>query len=352
MAYGRRYRRRLGGGSGVPGGVMAPFGRPLYPIPFNRKRKYPGVGAAPRLGRRVRTKYARSYTRTMRRRRRRNKSGGGSGTLGFSTCIKRWRRQRLGHLGKLLGKRVAYTNGTVRCTADSGRQGVSSLGGLWTVADLRAVRDAETSTPSITSKFFLRNARIKYTIKNQTNTRCKLRIFDFLAKRQTPSTNPSNPAQMWFASISDHGDTSAYNYVGASPYYSDEVNKYFRIIKSTTVDLGPGVSHQHTVVSSPMRSFDTTYLEDITGSGYPGYTIWTLAVFYGDLGNGPGGAGTSDATISTFPCKLDVIWEECVSWQALEKASAVRTWQNNLTTVADIEGMGDGDDAEVIHAAS
>lgn len=338
----RRSRRRLVSGSGGGGGWVVPWNGMPY-RGGGGKILRPRTGAPLRTGARVRPNLGRSYTRTQTRRKRSNYGQNVPATLQFSSVKKYWRKQRLGYLEKLIGRKTWYSNGTARLTAASGLQGFLDLPGLWTVADLKNLRDRETTTPAIQSSMYLRTGMMRYTIKNQGNMRVKLVLYDFLCKKPSASANPSFPAQWWYQTGLDHAQTTQYQMVGASPLASTEVMTRFKLMRRCCVDLPSGSSHQHVVSSNPGRVFKSTYLEDVTGSVYPGYTVCTLLVAYGDIGNGPDGTGTVDATISTFPVKLDVIWNRVLGWSAVSKESEVRDYTNNLTAVTDIEAVGDAD---------
>lgn len=259
----------------------------------------------------------------------------------------------MGRLGTSQGRKHRYSNGTVRITANFGQQGGSVVGMLWNVEDLRAIRTAEPTTPAnATQRILMKSGRVKYTLKNQGNFRVKLRIYDFLQRRQGNSS-ADTVLGWWIDHTTDTSATNDWQVIGASPLHANEVLSRFKLLKCTTIDLDAGMSQQHTVVSDPNRLFNTTYLEDMVGLGYPYWTIQTLVVVQGDIGNGPGGGGTADTVISTFPCKVDCLWEKYYVYHAFEKAIDTRVVANTLTAnVADLEGMGDGSAMEGVNNPS
>lgn len=295
------------------------------------------------MGQRVRMKARYASAVAQRRRRRRTRATGGGNSLGFSLCRRYWKRIALGRLGVSQGRKHRYQNGTARITSTAGLQGAAVVGVLWSVEDLGLIRAAEPTIPANgTQRILMQSGRVKYTLKNQGNFRVKLRIYDFLQRRQGNGTLDT-VLNWWTNHTSDTTASGDWQVIGASPLHANEVQSRFKLLKCTTIDLDAGMSQQHTVVSDPKRFFNTTYLEDMIGVGYPYWSIQTLVVVQGDIANGPGGGGTADTVISTLPCKIDCIWEKYYVYCAYEKAVDTRVVANNLSTAGDLQGMGDGD---------
>lgn len=349
MAYGRSYnRRRLGGSRGNYARTMG-----YVPVPFERKRKYPGSstttggGAPPRLGRRVRPRMARSYTFTKTKTKRRPgkvTTHGDNQSSSVNVIGKRWMSQfdRMMYR-KIVSPQSVFTNSSGNFSSTQGKQFVFSWF-FMNKTDLVAMETAANGgvATNLPTKLFLKQGKFSLKIRNQSNTNAKISFYDLTTKRNTVSTALDAPVECWNKGLTDYGAPNA-NTVGFTPYKSPEFNQYFAVNKVTTVSLEPGQQHDHTVYHRYNRVVDSIQFQNNVGTALAGLTRFVLIVMHGTLGH----ESLTPGTVTYMPVLCDFAWTSEHTYGWIQKSTrAFTATDNNPAGVADFDFMGENGDVD------
>lgn len=342
MAYGkyrgrRVYRRKLGG-------VVRPFGRPLYPVPFKRKRPVPttGTGAPVRMGRRVRPRYARSYTQTMTK----TKTQFGKATkVGENSSISSNRigKRRLNYVSsKMLAPRTVteITGNSTNCTA--GRQNHFSIP-IMTRTALASIKSVLGGGDN-NIRFALKTGRMRVSFKNQSNINARCVIYDIVAKnRVCPSALFDSPRELWEKGLTDYGVADTMYNPGLTPFKSPEFRKHFYVHKATYVNLEPGQQHEHSVWYQWNLQMDSTEFDNYASDTVPKCTRYVMVVFYGTLYH----ESTEVTEVTTAPITLDYSYTREYSFAGMLYNVPTMGVTNSLSTaIADGDFMGESGDGD------
>lgn len=348
----KRYRR-LGASSTLTLPRYGSYGVPSgwKPVPYTRKRKFPSVpsSAAPRMGRRVRPRMARSYTGTRTRTKRRigrATTHGDNQSSSVTRVGKRWlSRFERQMYRKIISPQTWFVNSSGSFSCTQGKQGVGGGMSVLLSTDLSTMKLAANNAVSTSApvKFFLRSCKAVLRVRNAANTNCKLMLYDIVTKRAPPDTTLDTPAEAWLKGLTDFGAGQSYTTVGMTPYRSPEFQQYFAINRVTTVSLEPGQQHDHTVYHKWNRVVDSTRFDNSVSTALPGLTRFTMIVYHGTLGH----ESTTSTTVTYMPITLDYArsLEYTYGWIESVKKTYTIT-DNNPTTVADFDFMGEAGDGD------
>jgi len=338
-----RSRRRLGGGRGSYAGTMG-----LRPVPFTRKRKFPGTGATPRLGRRVRPKLARSYvlTKTQKKRRSGRVISHGDNQSASVTRIGKPYMSRFDKniYRKVISPQSIFGNFSSQVSSSTGQQNLFQI----PMMDLSMLTSIETATAGgatvVPTKFFLKQAKMVLRFRNQTNTVARCSIYDLYAKKSSPATTIATPLSAWSKGLADYGLASdAYKTIGFTPFRSPEFNQYFGVKRVTSVFLEAGQQHDHTVYYNYNRIVDSIQFQNQVGSLVAGLTRHIMVVYHGTLMHQTDAPSVSYASIG-----MDFSYHWEYSYGFLEKTTRTFGGTNTIpTAIADPDMMGEGGDADV-----
>lgn len=350
MAYGRFYnRRRLGASRGNYAKLMG-----MRPVPYNRKRKYPGksttgISAPPRLGRRVRPRMARSYVFTQTKTKQRSRkvtSHGDNQSSSVNSIGKRW----LTRFGRMMMKKVVspqtvFLNSSGADSSLQGKQSTINIS-LMTKSTLTNLETAANSGVATNNpvRFFLKNGKSVFRFRNCANTNCKATLYDIVTKRSPPSAALDTPHKAWVKGVTDFGGSTWNRTVGQTPYRSPEFNQYYAVNRVTTVSLEPGQQHDHTVYHTWDRIVDSIQFQNCVSEAVSGITRHLLVVYHGTLGH----ESLTPGTVTYMPITLDYAssFEYTYGW--IEKTQKTFTLVDaNPTSVVDVDFMGESGDADV-----
>lgn len=354
MAYGRSgYRRRLGYKRGSYASTMG-----LRPVPFTRKRKYPGkssgVGAPPRLGRRVRPRMARSYVFTKTQTKKRGgkiTSHGDNASSSMNMIGNKW----LSAFERMMSKKIAapqtiFTNTSGSVSSTQGKQNwvqlvfldKASLVGIETAANGGTATDNSV-------RFMLKSGKQVVRLRNQSNTNSKVSIYDVVTKRDTPATAYDTPGECWTKGLTDFGYAVGYNTVGQVPMRSPEFRNYFAVNRVTTVNLEPGQQHDHTVFHRYNKIVNSVRFQNAVGTSLAGLTRFVFIVFHGTLAHDT----AAPSSVTYAPITLDWAVSREYTYGIIEKVTPSYTLtDNNPTTVVDLDAMLESGDNDLNPAAA
>lgn len=337
MAYGRRKytnRRRVGNKGRVYNGKV------LQPVPFKRKR--PGnPGAALRYGRRVRRKIGTKLFQTGRK-------TGQNSSVSFCSLGKKFPSR----LDKALYTKVQGRQSLVECNSNRatsvlGEQAVTAFF-MNGAAELEAMRDIANLGVSTENDviFWMGHSKLSLHLRNQTNTNCKLTLYDISVKRNAFSSTYDTPIEAWDKGYLDMNAalTSHSKEVGATPFKSPEFRLYFKVQKVTTMNLEPGMEHEHTVIQRLNRRVTSTEFANRGSTFYfKNLTHFTLAVFHGSLVH----ESATPATVSYAAITLDYAWRKESNFGYLRQNVPSMTYQNSITkAIVDTDFMGEDADID------
>lgn len=338
-------RRRLGGGSKWGRGSYAST-MGLKPVPF-RKRKAP-TGAPVRLGRRVRPRMARSFTftRTQKKKRGGRVLSHGDNQSSSYTVFGKRRMSRFDRLmyRKIVSPQTQFINGSGKLNSDQGRQFIHNAAfmrkGTLTAMETAAAGGA-TNVPV---KLFLKSGKVTYRFRNQSNTNCKMSIYDIGWKRNSVSAALDDPGECWQKGLTDFGVSATFSQtVGQTPYRSPEFNQYCYTKKVTTVSLEPGQQHDHTVYHLYNRVVDTIEFQNNVGLSVAHLTRYLMVVFHGTLGH----ESATSTTVTYMPITIDYAFSEEYTYGWIEKTTRSMGGADALpTAVADFDFMGEAGDVD------
>lgn len=126
------------------------------------------------------------------------------------------------------------------------------------------------------------------SITNSSNIYWQMTLYDYVARRDTSSfqggIDKSTPLHMWSQSLHYSGATLAptnntYPWtVKATPFQAQMFTQFYKVVKTTTVWLGPGATHTHVMKNHLNKLFYPTRFQVTTGNlqGVTCGTIWTI----------------------------------------------------------------------------
>lgn len=231
-----------------------------------------------------------------------------------------------------------------------GRQGVATFDFL-TKGNLDGIKSVVTAGGSDKNvKWFMKTGRLKLTLRNQSNSNCRLTLYDVLPKRLTCSTSIDSPEEAFSKGLSDlSGATISSTSLGVTPFKSPEFRRNFYVHRVTYVNLEPGETHEHVVHFIWDRFIDTVAFENVNSQGIPGFTRFVMAVFHGMLGH----ESADDAVVTHLPVKLDysIMREWSYSWMETPAPTVSRVDALPLT-ITNFDFMGQSDDIDADNVAA
>lgn len=355
MAYGSsRYRYSRRGYSG--GRTVAPFGRPLYPVPFKRKRPAVRSGAPLRQGRRVRRRTSRSYTAVKQKRRSLFKKPMKNGD-NSSVSTLTWGNRRMNSHTQTLFKKVtgmqteSYHSSTSN-TSVFGQQIVYDASvGLENSQLLAMFTKANSGNATISNEvsLFVRYLKRRVVLRNQSNSVGKLTLYDLVCRRQPVSTSANDPLDCFIKGYADLGLPNQHLQVGISPFKSAEFRRFWKVKRVTVIDIEPGQQHEHVVVHHVNRFIKSSVMEAHGGVRFlPGLSSALMAVHHGGIGHD----NTTITNVNYMPMRVDYTVLQEVNYGYMTQVLPSYTYTNNLPAVADFDFMGENQDidADVINA--
>lgn len=335
-------------------------------VPF-RRRKPPTSGAPLRKGRKVQTSRKSKYpSATKTKRYKKNRKSGLAADKGVSFFSHNFKSKRLPKeiFKKMVGNQQILNQLGFQVTSTVGRQAVS--GGLNTSlcskADLLSMRDkviplvGGVRDPR-SHKLFLRSARNVIHMRNQTNSPIKLKLFDIMCKRNSTGSANTTPAEAWRFGLRDDtqsGVLTDHLIVGQMPGQSAEFRYFYKIMAERVIEMQPGAFHEHFFKVNYNKMFDTTGLDNLSGSSdsLAGYTFYTLIVGYGSIGSD---SASGTGAVTYLPLQLDVCVNRVYKFGYLEKNTPkydIESTHNNALTVSQIHAIVSNDFQPLIQVSA
>lgn len=337
---------------GLPDAISAQYYRDR-----KRKRSYgggPGTSAPLRLGRRVRQKFAPSYTKTQtEKKQQRNVSGvvkhGDNMSSSFTAVGRNMSARDKVIFRKLQGVKTANNNQGLTFSSATGLQNFVTTGMLTTtnLNEIKLAANAGVVTAN-SVRMFIGHGTLRTVFKNQSNAAGTVIVYDLVA-RSPLSTDVDTPTEALIKGYTDLGNLPSMTFVGSTPFRSPEFVQNFSVKKIRTVHLEPGQQHSHTFMFKYNRVVDSTKWDNSsTIASIKGLTVFTMLQFYGGIGH-----ETDNTKITYMPLKLDIIQHTQFNYGYLPFTQPVLNSVNQLATaVTDFDFMGEAGDVDANAAQS
>lgn len=139
----------------------------------------------------------------------------------------------------------------------------------------------------------LRSCVSRTLLTNATNETMFITLYDYVARRD--SNVAKTIVDYWKDNKATSAATTDVNIIGTSPFNSDLLTTFHKILKVTKIYLGAGESCEHIKSFRPNRLYDGSLQGYTIGAGqtFKGLTCGTLAVVHGQP---VGDSGTSNVT--------------------------------------------------------
>lgn len=181
-------------------------------------------------------------------------------------------------------------------------------------------------------KFYVRNAKIDLWITNQSESVCELILIDCVSKQtQATEIRPDTSMNNGIGDTRGPYTTNAATWPYARPWNYKSWRAKFKIIKTTTVELGLGRSHHHIFDHEINKVVDSTVIQ--TNQQVAGLSTYTMAIWKGPPAD-TNDTLTNVGTVGLVPIKL--IWVDRV----LTKMSVTSEVPANEQQTTNVLGTG------------
>lgn len=200
-----------------------------------------------------------------------------------------------------------------------------------TCADLAVMAtDVKVGTTSIAVSFLLEKVKQTISFTNSSTYQGIFTLYDCELRRDVyTGTNPVTPQAAWINGIVDELAAGAATNVGNKPYMSDLFNQFYKVIKTTNVELQPGANHVHTTIHKVNKKIHNEVVANVT-TGMAGVTTFTMMV----LASGPAHDSTTKTFVSLPGIGIDCVNTIAYDYKQLLNNTTFYKKTNNLTTFA------------------
>lgn len=187
---------------------------------------------------------------------------------------------------------------------------------------------------NFTRRFLLERSDFKVTYTNASSASAIMTLFDIVVKQDC---DINNPLQAWIngSQMSAVGTgPDAWKIIGSKPWHSQQFKQFFKIVRTTNVNLAAGASHQHNVLLSPNVVMNEQRIRE--NSCYKGISYFTLALVKGvpvcDDNDVP-------RLVSTAPIQIDIVGEVNTKYRWISDTDTDLYYTNGLVTLLQPENM-------------
>lgn len=280
-----------------------------------------------------------SKTLTQPRRRRQpldNKTIQNAGGIVTQSYFKAYNRPNVSAFIRKHASSPNYivTNSPSSFSALSGFQGFAFFG-LSSRNDMSSILSAmPTQAPSgnATRRFLLERVQSNIVYTNASSASCTLDLYDIAVKQD----NDLTATGAWTNGIAMETTVTAtpVNILGIKPWQSQQFKEFFKVVRTTHVNLAAGASHRHNISLAPNALLKEQRV--VENLNYRGLTYFTLAVVKGvpvcDDNDAP-------RLVSTAPITIDVVREQNVKYRWVTDTDTDLYITNNMVTLLQPEAM-------------
>lgn len=319
-------------------GAMLARGRTynaFRPARVNKSRRAPRLSTAKRTASKVASK-------TMLDRYRKPRSHGpiqNPGNIVTQSYYSAYSKPRFGALVRKNASSPNYSvvNEPGTFEALSGFQGANVVG-CQQQSSMLAILNAMPATAPVgnfTRRFLLERSELKTTYTNASSASAILTLYDIALKQDCDISNPFNAWRDGVAmSTTLPGATPPWAVLGIQPWHSQQFKQFFKIIKTTVVNLAAGASHQHNVKVTPNIVMNEQRIRE--NINYKGISYYTLAVVKGvpvcDDADVP-------RLVSTAPIQIDRVVQLNIKYRWISDTDTDLYITNSLVTLLQPENM-------------
>lgn len=253
---------------------------------------------------------------------------GGNVTLSKTIYPQLARRQLSFGMQKISAPNHWLVNGTANLESSVGQQGIFQTQ-IATKNQLQSISAVLGPVNPPASRYLLESVDAETIFSNSACTSALLILYDYVVKRDLPNVSYlSGPDLTWYQGIDEEGGSATdANTVGSRPYESDMFNQYYKIVKTTRVNLSPGSTHRHV----QQRVFNKVIHYSVNENlqfGMKDVTCGTIMVYHGQ----PAHDATTPTTISLSVAALDMVYKQSYTFRAIDDCQVSWSRSNNLPT--------------------
>lgn len=303
------------------------------PAKINKSRKAPALARKARTATKVMTMVERKRRKPLD-----HKTIQNAGGIVTQSMFSSYRKPNFGALVRKNASSPNYTisNAATSFAALSGFQGSRFLGFMNNsdFTQILAAMPAQAPAGNATRRFLLERLQANVVYTNASSASCTLDLYDIATKLD----NDLGIANAWQTGVAMEttlpAGTPPVNVLGVKPWQSQQFKEFFKVVRTTHVNLAAGASHRHNISLSPNIVLkEQRILENIN---YSGLSYFTLAVVKGvpvcDDGDVP-------RLVSTAPITIDLVLERNLKYRWISDTDTDLYIQNNLVTLLQPEAM-------------
>lgn len=193
---------------------------------------------------------------------------------------------------------------------------------------------AQVPAGNATRRFLLQKILSNAVYTNASSASCTLDIYDCAVKFD----NDLSPTAAWTNGIAMEttlpAGTPPVSVLGIKPWQSQQFKSFFKIIKTTHVNLAAGASHKHNISLTPNQLLKEQYIAE--NLNYAGLTYLCVVVVKGvpvcDSDDVP-------RLVSTAPIQIDTVREMSYKFSWVSNIDTDLTIANNMVTLIQPEAM-------------
>lgn len=218
-----------------------------------------------------------------------------------------------------LCKNYNVKNGALSIASTPGLQSVYDIQSFFSSADILGLSGLATAT---NGKILCNAVRAKTIFTNASNTTAYLSIYDVTLRRDLNNSTIMGPTTAWKQGVTDEGGgATSYEFLNSTPFSSKSFTQFFVIKKITTVTLGQGETHVHSVYFRPNKAIDYGVAE--YGSLWKGLTCQQMVIQHGQASD----AVTGLAGVSVGNSKVNIVWSK--EYESSYIADQTTTWSGS-----------------------
>lgn len=206
-------------------------------------------------------------------------------------------------------------------------------------ANFYSLLPAPSPVGNRTRRFVLLRSQSRTTYTNSTSVSCQMDLYDIAVKRDNDLINP---LAAWANGLALQTTTpNPYIVLGTKPWQSQQFKEFFKIVKTTQVNLAPGASHQHTITLSPNQVIKEQMV--LENTCYKGLSFFTIAVVKGvpvsAILEPPPPPPAPERLVSTAPVRIDVVIEYNTKIAVVQDFDNDVSITDNLVTLVNPDTM-------------
>lgn len=239
---------------------------------------------------------------------------------------------------KEMSPQVYVSNSGNRTTTVTGQQGngwylclqASGVAGDYTstTSDMPAILNqiyggAATGAQK-TGRLYFKSVQQNLMLTNNQTNNCFVDIYDVVAKRD----GNQGIAGSWHQGLIDQGMSVGAVGINIVPTMSTTFNQHWKVLKKTSIELGPGVSHRHISSIKFNKAFNAERLQDASVQ-FGGLTTGIMYVFWG----APDHDATSVTAVSTGSALIDAVYSKQIMYTYAQPQQTATKYLSGLGTI-------------------